>query len=255
MYAGYHPFGSYGSFDWILEGARKNGSYVAKLDYPGSFGYGINYTNKIIGNIGKEDINSMLNNIKIIKNKYKSIKKVSLAGISYGGYMVLKSYAENPSDFENVFSFAPVSDWESQDEKDPYLLFNIHFNKKQVSTSTINSTSSRSSTSTSVSASNTESVSDPKLRELYDEASIYDKISILPKENNLFLYHGNADKNVQYKQSVAFDKLMSDNKKNYNFTTFEGQPHVFNKRSIWTKACSDILSKIGDQNTNYCKLN
>ena len=157
--------------------------------------------------------------------------------------MVLKSYAENPSEFENVFSFAPVSDWESQDEKDPYLLFNIHFNKKQILTSIINSTSSALS------------VMEPKLRELYDEASVYDKVSVLPKENNLFLYHGDSDKNVQYKQSLAFDKLMVDNKKNYTFTTFEGQPHVFNKRFIWTKICSDILSKIGDKNTNYCKLN
>lgn len=246
VYTGYHPFGSYGSFDWILEGARKNGSYVAKLDFPGSFGYGVEYTNKVIGNIGKEDINSMLSSIKIIKNKYKNIKKVSLSGISYGGYMVLKSYSENPSDFENVFSFAPVSDWESQNEKDPYLLFNLHFNKKQIS-------SSISSTTHSLLTSSTVSL-EPKLRELYDEASIYDKVSVLPEDNNLFLYHGNADKNVSYKQSAAFDKLMLDNKKNYTFTTFEGQPHVFNKRSVWTKICSDVLSKIGSKNIDYCKL-
>ncbi len=233
MYDGYHITPTYGNFDWILERVRKSGSYVAKLDYPGSFGYGTKYTNSLLGNVGDIDIKSMRNSIDIVKKENKDIKNVYLLGISYGGYIAVKDYAENYDDYKEVFALAPVTDWKSEYETGAYSFFNSHFGIFGTSTST-----------TTV-----------EINSIYEKADLLKSIPDLPATTTLTIYQGTKDYSVDYRETMAFDKLMKSNSKAYTLNILEGQPHVFNKRSIWTKVCSDILSKISDKNTNYCKLN
>lgn len=232
IYDGYHPTLTYGIFDWLLEAARKNGAYVAKLDYPGSFGYGVDYTNSLLGGIGSVDIESLHNSIEKIKLANKSIKKVYLVGISYGGYMAVKDYTTNPSSYEEVFALAPVTDWHSEYETGTYSFFNSHFGIFGTSTPTTT----------------------PEILALYDKADLLKNIPSLPATTTLTIYKGTKDYAVDFRETQAFDSIMKENGKSYTYNVFDGQPHVFNKRSIWTKVCSDIVSKFGNGKVDGCKL-
>ena len=232
MYDGYHITPTYGNFDWILERVRKSGSYVAKLDYPGSFGYGTKYTNSLLSKVGDIDIKSMRNSIDIIKKENKDIKNVYLLGISYGGYMVVKDYTENSNDYKEVFALAPVTDWKSEYETGKYSFFNSHFGIFGTSTATTT----------------------PEINSIYEKADLLKNIPNLPATTTLTVYQGTKDYSVDYRETIDFDKLMKNNSKAYTLNILEGQPHVFNKRVIWEKVCSDIILKLNSSLKNYCTL-
>lgn len=232
VYTTVNPNSTYGTFDWLLESARKNGMYVAKLDYPGSFGYGVDYVNSLLGGIGSVDMKAMRDSIAAIKDQNKNIKKVQLVGISYGGYMVVKDYVDNSSDYNQVYALAPVTDWYSEYETGTYSFFNSHFGIFGTSTPTTT----------------------PEILALYKQANILDKVSNLPTTTVLSVYQGTKDYSVDPNETKAFDKAMKDAGKDYKITFLEGQPHVFNKRSIWSSICTDIVSKLIGSNTSYCAL-
>ncbi|KND50238.1 MAG: hypothetical protein AB198_02805, partial [Parcubacteria bacterium C7867-003] len=105
-----HSYGSYATFDWMLDEMVRSGAYVLKLDYPGSMGYGVKYTTSIVGRIGDVDIKNVSQSIDYLKNL--GIKEVYLFGNSYGGYLSAKASVDLSSKIAGAIAVAPVTDWE-----------------------------------------------------------------------------------------------------------------------------------------------
>jgi pimeloyl-ACP methyl ester carboxylesterase len=98
---GYHPYPSYGVYDWVLEGLRSSGVVVLKLDYTGSFGYGRTFAEALQNNVGVKDVQDVMSALAALKAKY-NLSETHLMGVSYGGYLALRSLVERPASFRST---------------------------------------------------------------------------------------------------------------------------------------------------------
>jgi len=206
---GYHPYFSYGVFDYLLDKIKDENFIVAKVDYKGSFGYGRDFAN-LKNKIGKDDVESVLKIVNYLKNNYK-IGKIYLMGISYGGYLSLKTIYEKPEIFEGAISINGVTDWFELINLEPNSIFSIHFN----------------------------GIPDESNINLYDQASIFlDKERL--KNKRFLIIYGENDKTVPNSQSKLFYNTYKDianiTIKSYN----EG--HVITSEENIKNLCFDIFN-------------
>lgn len=208
---GYHPYHSYGLYDSILKLLQKNNVIVVKLDYRGSFGVGRNYSESIKGNVGKGDIDDVMEAVAYVNNQYK-ISDVYLSGNSYGGYMSLRAIAEYPKTFKGIFSINGVTDWESLLVRMKTSIFNTHFS----------------------------GLPNDENRNLYDKASIINKIKKLGKQR-IEIIQGEADRTIPLWQATLLaDKLEKANK-NVNLVTYKGEDHVFKYKKNISNLCTRLF--------------
>lgn len=207
----YHPYHSYGVYDTILKLFQKNNFLILKLDYSGSIGFGRSYSESIKGSVGKGDVLDVLNAVDYIKNKYK-ISKVYLMGNSYGGYLSLKSLVERPDVFNGVVSINGVTDWESLVIKMQNSIFNTEFN----------------------------GLPDINNRNLYDQASIYNKINNVGNQK-IDIIAGVADRTIPYWQATdLYEKLKSINK-NVKLVSYKGEGHVYKEKKTIKNLCNELF--------------
>lgn len=221
---GYHPYHSYGIYDAILKSLQKNDVMVLKLDYNGSFGNGRAYSESIKGSVGNGDIKNIMEAVSFLKNQYH-IKDIYLSGNSYGGYMSLKALADYPNTFKGIFSINGVTDWESLLIKMKTSIFNTLFNGLPNQTN----------------------------KNLYDQASIINKISNLGNQR-IEIIQGGSDGTIPPWQSILlYDKLKTANK-NVNLTTYKGEDHVFKLKKNIDNICVKLMQMVGVKNTKECTI-
>jgi dipeptidyl aminopeptidase/acylaminoacyl peptidase len=196
---GYHPYASYGSYDWILDEMRRNGAVVLKLDYTGSYGYGRAFAEALRGNVGKKDVADVLAGVTGVKRSVKT-SAVYLMGTSYGAYLALRSQVAYPATYAGVISVNGVTDWQSLIERDAASIFRTHFNG-------------------SPKASNQRS---------YDQASILDRIDRITTQK-IILTHGTDDHSVPNWQSGLLNEMLLTIQKNVQFKEYVGEDHVYAK--------------------------
>lgn len=207
----YHPYHSYGVYDSILKLFSKNNFLVLKLDYRGSIGFGRNYSESIKGSVGKGDVLDVLSAVDYIKNKYK-VSKVYLVGNSYGGYLSLRSLVENPETFSGVVSINGVTDWESLVVKMQNSIFNTEF----------------------------DGLPNFNNRILYDQASIYNKISNIGNQK-ISIIAGVDDRTIPYWQATdLYDKLKSAGK-NVDLISYKGEGHVYKQKKTIKSLCNELF--------------
>jgi hypothetical protein len=219
---GYHPYHSYGIYDASLKLLQKNNVIVLKLDYSGSFGSGRVYSEKIKNNVGVGDMKDLMEAVSFLKNQY-NISDIYLSGNSYGGYMVLKAVVEHGEIFKSVTSINGVTDWESLLVRMKTSIFNKDFNGLPNSSN----------------------------QNLYDQASIINKIGNLGNQK-IEIIQGGADSTIPPWQSILlYDKLKAINK-NVNLTTYKGEDHVFKLKKNIDNICVKLMQMIGIKNTKEC---
>jgi predicted esterase len=216
---GYHPYFSYGVYDYLLDKIKDENFIVAKIDYKGSFGYGRDFAN-LKNKVGKDDIESVLKILNYLKNNYK-IGKVYLMGNSYGGYLSLKTIYEKPEIFEGAISINGVTDWFELINSNPYSVFSIHFN----------------------------GFPDESNINLYDQASIFlDKERL--KNKRFLIIYGENDKTVPNSQSKLFYDAYKDAAnitiKSYN------DDHTITSEEGLKNLCLDIFNFL-NINFEKCK--
>lgn len=219
---GYHPYHSYGLYDGMLKLLQKNNVIILKLDYRGSLGFGSDYSEKIKGTVGKGDIDDVMEAVAYTKNQY-NVSDVYLAGNSYGGYMSLKSVVEHPGVFKGVFSINGVTDWESLLVKMKNSIFNTYFN----------------------------GLPNSENRNLYDQASIINKISNLGNER-IEIIQGEADGTIPLWQANLLYGKLKDANKNVNLTTYKDEDHVFKIKKNIGDVCVRLFGLIGISNSSEC---
>lgn len=208
---GYHPYLSYGIFDFLLDELRKNNRIIAKIDYVGSWGYGSDYQEKLKNNIGKLDVESVIKFVNYLKSTSR-IKNIYLIGNSYGGYLSLKLLYEYPEIFTAAVSINGVSDWWSLIKDVPSSPFRYYFNGTPYSHN----------------------------KYLYDQASVYLEPQRL-RDKKILLIYGQNDDMVPIYQSRLFN-FRYRNIAKITMKSYPNEGHIIlSKENI-----EDILKSIED---------
>ncbi|MES2930703.1 MAG: prolyl oligopeptidase family serine peptidase [Patescibacteria group bacterium] len=220
---GYHPFHSYGTYDSILQLLRKNNVVVLKLDYKGSYGFGRDFAEGLKGSVGTGDVENVMNAISYAKTRF-TVGGVYLAGNSYGGYLSLRSIVEHPYSFTGVMSINGVTDWESLLTSLKTSIFNTHFN----------------------------GAPDSSNKTLYDQASVVNRINILGNQK-ISLIQAQADQTIPpWQADFLYGKLKEQNK-NVSIVKYEGEDHVFEKKSAISDLCIQMFNFVGVKPDKECK--
>lgn len=221
---GFHPYFSYGGYDWVLENLRDSDVGILKLDYPGSAGFGRAYAESITKKIGIEDATKSAAAIKDFAER-NSYTKVYLMGNSYGGYLALKLLVDNPSAYRGAFSINGVADWLTLLTRLNTSIFNVQFGG---------------------------TVEDDN-RKNYQEASIYNYAGNVG-DQKIILMHGDADSTIPVSQSEGLAAYLMQNGKNVQFIKLEGEDHVYAESESYETLCKTAFAMVGRPNTTACEI-
>lgn len=220
----YHPYLSYGGYDWVLEKLRDADVGVLKLDYPGSAGFGRVFASSITGNIGVADAGKTAVAVADFakRNLYKN---VYLMGNSYGGYLALKMLVDAPSSYKGAFSINGVADWMTLLTRLDTSIFNVQFG------GTVDETN----------------------RAMYQKASIYNYTDRLSNQK-VVLIHGGADTSIPVSQSEGLATYLTAIDKNIQFIKLGGENHVYKKPESFETLCRAAFSLTNRTNDGACEL-
>lgn len=222
---GYHPFASYGNLDWMLEQVRQSGAVVAKLDYPGSYGYGRTYAESLTGQVGLADVAAVRSAITSLRSAYGSKAPVYLIGNSYGGYLAQKSLVDLGSQVNGIYSISGVTDWESLIAPNPTGIFGVQFRGAPTAAN----------------------------NNLYMQAKLILRVASIGSQK-VYLAHGDADTSVPMSQTTLFDQLLQIEKKNVKTTIYKGEDHVFAKPANIADLCKKAIELVGGSASGRCKI-
>jgi dipeptidyl aminopeptidase/acylaminoacyl peptidase len=220
---GYHPYTSYGGYDWILETARQSDVGVLKLDYPGSAGFGRVFAESISGHVGVKDATDAAAAISDFA-KRNSYKNVYLMGNSYGGYLALKLLVNKPTVYKGAMSIAGVADWTTMLTALDTSIFNLQFGG---------------------------TAGNDNFDE-YARASIYNHVNKLSGQK-IVLVHGDKDSTIPIKQSAGLATFLEQNGKPAKLITLSGENHVFKKPESFETVCNATLEFVGKTGGAPCK--
>ncbi|MES2135241.1 MAG: prolyl oligopeptidase family serine peptidase [Patescibacteria group bacterium] len=221
---GYHPYMSYGGYDWILENARSSNVGVLKLDYPGSAGFGRLFAESISGKVGVKDALDTKSAIKdfAARNGYKNIY---VMGNSYGGYLALKLLTDTPTMYKGAISINGVADWLTLLSNLNNSIFNVQFGGP---------------------------VGEENYA-LHADASIYNGIANLTTQK-VILAHGDKDMTIPYSESKGLSIALELIHKDVTLLTFAGEDHVYKKPESFETLCKATLQLLAVTDTTKCEL-
>ena len=221
---GYHPYASYAVYDLILNQLAKNNVIVLRLDYRGSYGYGVSFSKEILKNVGKGDVTDVINAQSLIEKDF-SISNTYLLGNSYGGYLALRSLVAYPTKFSGAISINGVTDWGSMLKLLKTSIFNVDFgglpNKKNTA--------------------------------LYAQASIFSRISNLTNQK-IILMQSQSDKTVPPSQANTLYKALQSAGKNVQFIPYLGEDHTFSKTTDVENICQNVFNTLSLPLNNNCNF-
>lgn len=212
-----HSYGSYATFDWMLNELVDSGVTVLKLDYPGSMGQGALYTNSIVGKVGDVDVKNVSLAVDYLKSL--GIKDVYLFGNSYGGYLSIKSLVSIGTKLSGAVAVAPVTDWKKLIDDVSPTPFEVHFG----------------------------GVYGQNNKKLFDKSSIVQNLSKLQKP--LYVFHGDLDKQVPFSQSEYLYKESLKVGKEIKYFSVKNQAHVINGISQNEAICTKLAEMLSISTT------
>jgi dipeptidyl aminopeptidase/acylaminoacyl peptidase len=223
---GYHPYKSYGGYDWMLEKVRDADVGVLKLDYPGSFGKGRLFSEALIGQVGVKDVKDTYAAISDFA-KRNGYTNVYLMGNSYGGYLALRVLVDKPTAYKGAFSIGGVMDWTTMLTALDTSIFNALF-KGVVSEENDN-------------------------YDLYNNASIYNRVDKLSGQK-IVLMHGEKDMTIGKKQSEGLATYLASINKPAELVIMPGEDHVFKSPASFVLLCEKALAFVGKPGKASCNI-
>ena len=220
----YDSYMSYGGYDWVLHQVNQLGVPVLKLDYPGSVGQGLAFAESIKNNIGIVDASSTEQAIQDFA-KAHGYTHVYVMGNSYGGYLALKLLVSYPNQIDGVYSLSGVTDWESLLTNIPSSIFSLDFNGSP----------------------------NPMNQAMYDAASIINNLNVITNQK-VIITQGNVDNEVPYQQSQILDQSLQAAGKTDDYTTLDGEDHIYELPSSYTLVCNKTLELVGLPNSSLCTM-
>ena len=198
---------------------------IAKLDYPGSYGYGRAYAESLAGNVGLKDVASVNGLITTLKAKYGQNAPVYLVGNSYGGYLADKVLVENPSKVAGIYSISGVSGWEELIAGNPNTIFSAQFRNAPFGQQ------------------------DP----LFRQAEVLLKTKNIGSQKVL-LAHGDSDTSVGVGQTNTLSELLKIEGKNVSTKIYAGENHVFTEPKNIQDLCKQAIGLVGGNASGRCQI-
>jgi dipeptidyl aminopeptidase/acylaminoacyl peptidase len=146
-------------------------------------------------------------------------------GNSYGGYLALKLLVSYPSKIDGVYSLSGVTDWDQLLTNIPSSIFSIDFNGSP----------------------------NPLNQALYNAASIINNLNVITNQK-VIITQGNADTEVPYEQSELLDNALKAEGKTDDYTTLDGEDHIYELPSSYTLVCNKTLELVGLASSNLCTM-
>jgi len=218
-----HSYGSYATYDWILDEQVRAGTSVLKLEYPGSFGLGRDHALGLVGSVGFKDVESVRKAVDYLKGR--GFDEIYLFGNSYGGYLALKGGAEMSNRISGVAAVAPVTDWRELIVILKGSPFEVHFGGKPNNAN----------------------------EALYKQADVLSKLD--NSTLKAILFHGELDRQVPFEQSEFLIKNLKNNS-NVKYYEVKGQGHIISGVSQNEAICRELikLTQASSTSANLCKM-
>lgn len=222
----YHSYLSYAVYDELLDRLALGGAMVLKLDYPGSWGYGKKFIDSLNENIGQIDVDAIVEATKEIHKK-RHAQNTYLIGNSYGGYLALRTLAEEPDLYKGAIGINGVYDWFTLISRIPSSPFRNLFNGTPDLISPANNSN------------------------LYRQASIITKLNNL-EDKNVLLVLGEKDSTVPTWQTKEFYYLAEALGVNTELLIFPEEDHILRDRETLDTLCEEV-SDFADMRKVPCK--
>lgn len=218
---GYHSFASYARFDELLERLVDGGSYVLKVDFMGSYGYGRPFMESLEGQLGKGDVADVAMMTELVQQKHEEIENTYAIGLSYGGYLGPKVLVDHQEIFDGAVAINGVFDWliwlEEHPKADSFKrwfyglpdLFDLEENF-----------------------------------DLYKESSIIKKLPSLADDKPLLIIYGENDTTIVPAQSRWFFYLAKSFGKDARLLEIEDEGHIIVHRESLNQLCQYIADEL-----------
>lgn len=218
-----HPYGSYATYDWMLDEMISAGVNVFKLEYPGSFGFGRSHALDLVGNVGFSDVLAVERAVDFLHNH--GIKEIYIFGNSYGGYLALKSLSEMPDKIAGAVAVAPITDWAELVGKMGLSFFSVHFG----------------------------GLPGEANQPLYEKSRFISKLD--DADVPALIFHGELDRQIPFEQSDFLLKNLASNNR-IRYFRVRNQGHVISGVSQNEAICSVLADFIGvtSMAPEFCKL-
>jgi dipeptidyl aminopeptidase/acylaminoacyl peptidase len=196
---GYSPYGDNFMVNTFL---AEHGYLILDVDYRGSLGYGKNFRNKTIKNLGYWEISDYISGVDHLdKEGLIDRNKVGIYGGSYGGFITLMALFRHPDYFKAGVALRGVASWKN------YYYSNRWFTL-------------------------------PRLGEYNEEnKNYYEHSSPITYAENLqvplLITHGMLDDNVFFQDAVQLIQKLLDNHKDFEVMIYPKEFHSFHIQSDW----------------------
>lgn len=214
---GYHSYLSYAVYDKLLERLVEGGSYVLKLDFTGSYGFGNEFMDGLDEQLGVADTADVIKATQEVQQQHR-IKDTYLIGNSYGGYLGPKALVEAPELFAGAVAINGVFDWFTLLERIPSSPFQQYFSGLV----------------------NLEDLEENY--NLYRNASVIKGVPDLTDEKIVLIY-GEDDSTVPTWQTREFFYLAESFGKDVSLLRLE-EDHIIRNRENLDKMCEFIVDKL-----------
>jgi len=201
-YDGWHirrDYGAYYSFHQYL--MQHDGYVVLAPDYRGSIGYGKDWRLGVYRDLGGNDAFDVLAGVDYLKTLgYVDTERVGVWGLSYGGFLTLRTIVVSPTAFRAAVDVSGVTDWGDymRDPGQPWL-------EARMGTREDN----------------------PKQ---YEQGAPVRQVSQIVRP--LLVLGSTADTNVPYEQTVRLvDRLLKAGK-DIEFMMYPGETHYFHREHV-----------------------
>jgi len=103
---------TYDAWPWYLQSISQSGFAVLAPNFRGSTGYGAEFRNMNLSDVGGGDLEDVVAGAKWLAKRPEIDKsKIAIFGQSYGGYMTLMALTKRPEVFAAGVALVPVTDW------------------------------------------------------------------------------------------------------------------------------------------------
>ena len=210
-YDGWHVQRNYAVYYGFHQYLLQRGYVVLAPDYRGSIGYGRDWRQEVVFDVGGNDAEDAASSAGYLKSlTFVDPDRIDVWGLSYGGFFTLIAMADHPTVFRCGIDVAGSVDYRMWYE-DPGGAWVV----------------ARMGT--------------PETRpDVYDKAAVIDRVGKITRP--LLILHGTADGNVPYLESVRLLDVMLKAGKDVDFMMYPGEFHYFQRahvlRDAWTRSAA-----------------
>jgi dipeptidyl aminopeptidase/acylaminoacyl peptidase len=201
-YDGWHirrDYGAYYSFHQYL--MQRDGYVVLAPDYRGSIGYGKDWRLGVYRDLGGKDAEDVLAGVDYLRSLgYVDTERIGVWGLSYGGFLTLRTMVMKPTAFRAGIDVSGVTDWGDylRDPGQPWLFARMGTREDN-----------------------------PKQ---YEQGAPVRQVSQIARP--LMVLGSTADTNVPYEQTVRLVDQLLKAGKDFEFMMYPGEFHYFHREHV-----------------------